>query len=257
MRFRAETRPTAQSRDPGEPRPGPSTPDREARVDKGMKSYVAEFLGTFTLCFIGQGAILANQLMGAQGPGLLGIAVAHGLALAIMISALGAVSGGHFNPAVTFGFLVTGRQSVGSSIAYWVSQLLGAVVASYLLTMVIPSVLVDGARLGAAGLGEGITPGGAMLIELVLTFMLVTAVWGTAVDPRAPKIGGFGIGLTVTMGILLAGPFTGGALNPARAFGAALVMGAWGPHWVWWVGPLAGGAIAALVYRGLFLNEKS
>ena len=226
-------------------------------MDKGLKSYAAEFLGTFTLCFIGQGAICANQLMGAQGPGLLGIAVAHGLALCVMISALGAVSGAHFNPAVTFGFLITGRHSVGSSIAYWVSQLLGAVVASYLLTMVIPSQIVDAVKLGAAGLAEGVTPGGAMLIELVLTFMLVIAVWGTAVDARAPNIGGFGIGLTVTMAILLAGPFTGAALNPARAFGAALVSGAWGPHWVWWVGPLAGGALGALVYRGLFLGEKS
>ena len=220
-----------------------------------MKSYAAELLGTFTLCFIGQGAICVHQLMGADGSGLLGIAVAHGLALAVMITALGATSGAHFNPAVTFGFLVTGRQSVGSAIGYWISQLAGAVFATFLLSTVVPAN-GEAARLGGVTLGLGTTPAGGVVIELICTFMLAIAVWGTAVDARAPEIGGFGIGLTVLMAILFAGPMTGAALNPARAFGAALVTGTWTDQWVWWVGPMIGGALGALVYRGMFLDDK-
>ena len=222
-----------------------------------MKSLWAEFLGTFTLCFIGQGAICVNQMAGASGPGLVGIAIAHGLALAVMISALGAVSGGHFNPAVTFGFVITGRQSVGSMIGYWIAQLAGAVVASALLARVFPMSVWQEARLGAAALAPGISPTAGALVEMILAFFLVTAVWGTAVDPRAPKIGGFAIGLAVLMGILMAGPITGAAINPARAFGAALIAGAWDNHWVWWVGPLAGGGLAAVAYRRLALPESA
>jgi MIP family channel proteins len=220
-------------------------------MDRGVSSYWAEFLGTFTLCFIGQGAICSLTLAGHAE--LLPIAVAHGLALVVMISAFGATSGGHFNPAVTFGFLVTGKQSAASAAKYWISQLLGAVVASWLLTLCYPASVWQSVRLGAAAVSPEISPLIAMVIELVLTFFLVTVVWGTAVDSRAPKIGGFGIGLTVLMDILVGGPLTGAAMNPARAFGAALVSGAWGPHWVWWVGPLAGGALAALIYRNLVL----
>jgi aquaporin Z len=221
-----------------------------------MKTLWAEFLGTFTLCFIGQGAICVNQMTGPGGPGLVGIAIAHGLALAVMISALGAVSGGHFNPAVTLGFLVTGRQKAGSAVGYWIAQLLGAVMASVLLTQVFPVAVWQEARLGAAALAAGITPTAGVIVELLLAFFLITAVWGTAVDPRAPKIGGFGIGLAVLMGILMAGPITGAAINPARAFGAALVAGAWENHWVWWVGPMLGGALAAIVYSRLAMPAE-
>jgi MIP family channel proteins len=225
-------------------------------MDQGAKSYWAEFVGTFTLCFIGQGAICANELLGADGPGLLGIAVAHGLALAVMISAFGATSGGHLNPAVTFGFLVTGRQSLPSAIKYWISQLAGAVVASWLLTMVFPAAIWQAVRLGAAGLSPETTVTGGMIAETIMTFFLVTAVWGTAVDERAPRIGGFGIGLAVLMGILMGGPLTGAAMNPARAFGPALVAGAWETHWLWWVAPMLGGGLAALTYQRIVLGGR-
>jgi MIP family channel proteins len=224
-------------------------------MDQGAKSYWAEFLGTFTLCFIGQGCICALQLSGAIGSGLLAIAVAHGLALAVMISAFGAVSGGHFNPAVTFGFLLAGRQSLPSAGAYWISQIFGAVIASFLLRSLLPVSVWQAVHLGAAGHGADISTGAAMLIEFVLTFFLITAVWGTAVDSRHPPIGGFGIGLTVTMGILMAGPLTGAAMNPARAFGAALAAGYWPDHWIYWVGPMFGGGAAALIYSQLVLGE--
>jgi MIP family channel proteins len=224
-------------------------------MDQGAKSYWAEFLGTFTLCLIGEGAICTQQLIGGGG-GLLAVAVAHGLALAVMISAFGAVSGGHFNPAVTMGFLVTGKQSLGSAIRYWISQLLGAVVASALVAASFPAAVWQSARLGAAVLHPEVSVVMGLVIELVMTFFLVTAVWGTAVDPRAPKIGGFGIGLSVTMGILFGGPLTGGAMNPARAFGPALIAGAWEHHWLWWVGPLAGGALAGWIYNGVVMPKE-
>jgi MIP family channel proteins len=218
-------------------------------VDQGPKSYWAEFLGTFTLCFAGQGAIVMQQAAGTNN--LLVIAVAHGLALAVMISALGALSGGHFNPAVTFGFWVTRRISLTSAITYWVSQLLGAIAASFLLRAVVPGEPGAAVHFGVPMLASGVSVGQGFLLEFVMTFFLVTAVWGTAVDERGPKIGGFGIGLAVCMDILFGGPLTGAAMNPARAFGAACASGVWTDHWLYWVAPMAGGAAAARVYKSL------
>jgi MIP family channel proteins len=218
-------------------------------MDQGPKSYWAEFLGTFTLCFAGQGAIVMQQAAGTNN--LLVIAVAHGLALAVMISALGTWSGGHFNPAVTFGFWVTRRMSLTSAITYWVSQLLGAIAASFLLRAVVPGEPGAAVHFGVPILSAGVSVGQGFLLEFVMTFFLVTAVWGTAVDERGPKIGGFGIGLTVCMDILFGGPLTGAAMNPARAFGAACASGVWTDHWLYWVAPMAGGAAAARIYKSL------
>ena len=218
-------------------------------MDQGPKSYWAEFLGTFTLCFAGQGAIVMQQAAGTNS--LLVIAVAHGLALSVMISALGSWSGAHFNPAVTLGFWVTRRISLTSAITYWVSQLLGAIAASFLLRAVAPGEPGAAVHFGVPMLAAGVSAGQGFLLEFVMTFFLVTAVWGTAVDERGPKIGGFAIGLTVCMDILFGGPLTGAAMNPARAFGAACASGVWTDHWLYWVAPMAGGAAAARVYKGL------
>jgi MIP family channel proteins len=222
-------------------------------MDQGPKSYWAEFLGTFALCFIGQGSIVMQQATGANS--LLVIAVAHGLALATMISALGVWSGGHFNPAVTMGFVVTRRMSLTSAITYWVSQLLGAVAASFLLRSVVPGEPGELVHFGVPMLAAGVSVSQGLLIEFVLTFFLITSVWGTAGEERGPRIGGFGIGLTVCMGILLAGPLTGGAMNPARAFGAACASGVWTNHWVYWVAPMLGGAAAARVYKSMLSSR--
>jgi len=218
-------------------------------MDQGPKSYWAELLGTFALCFVGQGAIVMQYESGANS--LLVIAVAHGLALATMISALGSWSGAHFNPAVTFGFWVTRRISLTSAITYWVSQLVGAIAASFLLRSVVPGEAGEAVHFGVPLLASGVSVSQGLLLEFVLTFFLVTAVWGTAVDERAPRIGGFGIGLVVTMDILVGGPLTGAAVNPARAFGAACASGVWTHHWLYWVAPMLGGAAAARVYHGL------
>ena len=218
-------------------------------MDQGPKSYWAEFLGTFTLCFAGQGAIILQQAAGTGS--LLVVAVAHGLALAVMVSALGVWSGAHFNPAVTLGFVVTRRMSLTSAITYWLSQLTGAIAASFLLRSVMPGEAGEAVHYGVPLLAAGVSVSQGLLLEFVLTFFLVTAVWGTAVDERAPKIGGLGIGLTLLMDILIGGPLTGAAMNPARAFGAACASGVWTHHWVYWLAPMLGGAAAARVYKSL------
>jgi aquaporin Z len=167
---------------------------------------------------------------------------------------MGATSGGHFNPAVTLGFVVTGRQSWTSAITYWISQILGATVASFVLRAAVPGEAGDAVHYGAPAIAAGVAVSQAFILEFVLTFLLVTSVWGTTVDERAPRIGGFGIGLTMLMGILVAGPLTGAAMNPARAFGACLVSGTWDHHWLYWLAPLLGGAAAARVYKSVVLR---
>ena len=222
-------------------------------MDQGPKSYWAEFLGTFTLCFIGQGAVVMQQAAGTGS--LLVVAVAHGLALATMISALGAWSGAHFNPAVTLGFVVTRRMSLTSAVTYWVSQLSGAITASFLLRAVVPGEAGEAVHYGVPMLAADVSVSQGLLIEFVLTFFLVTAVWGTAVDERAPRMGGFGVGLTVLMDILVGGPLTGAAMNPARAFGAACASGVWTHHWVYWLAPMLGSVAAARVYKSLMSSR--
>jgi len=224
-------------------------------MDQGPKSYWAEFLGTFTLCFAGQGAIVMQQAAGTNN--LLVIAVAHGLALAVMISALGTWSGGHFNPAVTFGFWVTRRMSLTSAITYWVSQLLGAIAASFLLRAVVPGEPGAAVHFGVPMLSAGVSVGQGFLLEFVMTFFLVTAVWGTAVDERGPKIGGFGIGLTVCMDILFGGPLTGAAMNPARAFAPMLVAHAWTGALIYWIGPILGAVVAAQLYERVIMEKTA
>jgi MIP family channel proteins len=215
---------------------------------------LAEFIGAFTLSFIGAGAICANALTGGQ-VGLLGIAIAHGLALGIMITALGHISGGHFNPAVTFGMLLTRRVSPAQAGGYVVAQLAGAAAAGFLLTAIFAPEVRQAVLGGTPVPGPGVRPMTAFLVETVLTFFLVFAVFGTAVDARAPRLGGFAIGLTVTFCILMAAPITGASMNPSRTFGPALAAGVWDGHWIYWAGPLLGGAIAAFVYQAVFLSD--
>jgi aquaporin Z len=218
---------------------------------------VAEFVGTFTLVFIGVGSICANQFAGG-GSGLLGVAVAHGLAIAIMVCALGHISGAHFNPAVTAGLWVTGKIDTVESVLYWVAQLAGAAGGAFLITIVVPEDVWRAVQLGTPALAKDFTSISGMLLEGLTTFLLVWVVFATAVDERGAlgKIAGFAIGLTVCMDILFAGPFTGAAMNPARAFGPALVGKLWASHGVYWVGPLAGGIVAGWLYDALYLKKR-
>jgi aquaporin Z len=206
----------------------------------------AELVGAFTLIFIGGGAGIV------AGNDLVAVGLANGLAIGIMVSALGHISGGHFNPAVTFGFVVTRRIEPLVAVAYWLAQLAGAILAALILRGIFP---------GEAGLGSvphapAISDGKALVIELILTFFLVWVVFATAVDPRGTfkSIAGLAIGLTITMDVFMGGPLTGAAMNPARAFGPELVQGFWGEGWVYWAGPLLGATVAALAYELLYLR---
>ena len=206
----------------------------------------AEFVGTFALVFAGMGAI-------AVGAELVGVALAHGLVIAVMASAVGHISGGHFNPAVTFGFLVTRRIVPSLAGAYVVAQLLGAILAALALRAFYPDgVDFDAGVPQLAGVGAG----AGMAIEAVLTFFLVWVIFATAADPRGAfkSIAGLAIGLTITLDILAAGPLTGAAMNPARAFGPELVQGVWDDFLVYWIGPLTGAGLAALIYDLLYLR---
>jgi MIP family channel proteins len=219
---------------------------------------VAEFLGTFALVFFGAGAVCVDfYLRSSGGLGLLAIALAHGLAIAIMVSALGHISGGHFNPAITIGVWVTKRLSTLDSLAYWAGQVLGGIAAAFVLKLVIPEDIANNVFLGAPQLMRDYPQWSGMALEAAATFFLVLVVFATAVDEKGTfrSIAGFGIGLTITLGILVAGPFTGAALNPARALGPELVSRHWLNWGIYWVGPLSGGFIAGLLYDSLFLRK--
>ncbi len=219
---------------------------------------VAEFIGTFALIFFGAGAICADWFMhGAGSSGLLGIAIAHGLAIGLMVSAMGHISGGHFNPAVTIAFWLTKRKDTLETILYWAAQLAGAAAAAFLLKVLVPEDTWRAVALGTPALARDFTVLHGIILEAVMTFFLVLVVFATAVDEKGTfrAIAGFGIGLTITMDILVGGPLTGGAMNPARAFGPALASAHWANHGVYWIGPLAGAFVAGLLYEILYLKK--
>jgi aquaporin TIP len=207
---------------------------------------VAELVGTFTLIFIGGGAGIES------GHDIVAVALANGLAIAIMVSNLGHISGGLFNPAITLGFLATRRLTPRLAAAYVAAQLVGAVFAAAILRFLVHKPAFDGAVPTASGIGAG----RGLVVEIVLTFFLVTAVFATAVDPRGAfkSIAGLAIGLTITMDVFFGGPLTGAAMNPARAFGPELVGNIWSQGWIYWVGPAIGALIAALGYERLYLR---
>jgi len=220
-------------------------------MEDALRRCVAEFIGAFTLIFVGAGAIMLGS-----SAGLVGIALAHGLAIAVMVSAVGHISGGHFNPAITFGFLITRRMAPRLAGGYWVSQFTGAAAAALLLKWIFPTPAVDAAKLGVPILNDQIGAGRGLVLEMIMTFFLVWVVFATAADPRGTfkAIAGLAIGLTITMDIFVGGPLTGAAMNPARAFGPQLVQNAWSDGWLWYVGPVVGAAAAALLYEWFYLR---
>lgn len=218
---------------------------------------LAEFIGTFALTFVGPGSIILNELTGGA-VGLLGIALAHGLTLGTFISGVGHISGGKLNPAVSLGLVAGGKLDILTGIKEIIAQVAGAVLAAYLLHLIYPANAANAVNLGTPAIGGGITPGIAALLEGILTFFLVFTVYATAIDKKGawPAIAGYGIGLTVVFGILAAAGLTGAALNPARAFGPALISGSWLNQWVYWVGPIGGGLVAGLLYSQVFLRRE-
>jgi len=220
---------------------------------QNWKPLIAEFIGTFALIFIGAGAICLDVTKG--GVGLVGIALAHGLAIAVMVSAVGHISGGHLNPAVTIGAWVAKKISTPNAVGYILAQLAGATVAACKLKYLYPALAAAPTALGTPMLASTLTFGQGICVEAILTFFLVFVVFGTGIDPRGSKIGGLAIGLAVTMDILMGGPLTGAAMNPARAFGPALVSGYWMNQSLYWIGPIAGGLLAGLIYKWAFLKD--
>src|SRR5690242_7825662 len=211
-----------------------------------MRRGIAEFVGTFTLIFIGGGAGIVS------GQDIVAVALANGLAIAIMVTNLGHISGGHFNPAITLSFLATKRIEARLAVLYWAFQLLGAIVGALILRAIFAHALF----LGSVPHAPAIDDAKGLLIEIVLTFFLVWAVFATAVDPRGAfkSIAGLAIGLTITMDVFMGGPLTGAAMNPARAFGPELVGNFWGEGWIYWLGPALGALLAALGYEYLYLR---
>jgi aquaporin Z len=214
-----------------------------------LRRGAAEFIGTFALIFVGAGSVAFART-------LTDIALAHGLVIAVFVSALGFISGGHFNPAVTLGFLVTKRIAPVLAVWYWIVQFGAAAIAALLLKWVLPKAIENQAHLGAPSLGGGITSGAAVVVEAVLTFFLVFVVFATAVDPRGAfkQIAGLAIGFTIALDILMGGVLTGAMMNPARAFGPQLVGNNWSHFWIWYIGPFAGAVIAASLYELLYLR---
>ncbi|XP_028789507.1 aquaporin TIP2-1 [Neltuma alba] len=223
-----------------------------------IKAYLAEFISTFLFVFAGVGSAIAYGKLthdAALDPaGLVAVAICHGFALFVAVSIGANISGGHVNPAVTFGLAIGGQITILTGIFYWIAQLVGAIVASFLLKFVTGGMTTPTHTL-AAGVGaiEGV------VMEIIITFALVYTVYATAADPKKGSLGTIApiaIGFIVGANILAAGPFSGGSMNPARSFGPAVASGDFRDNWIYWVGPLVGGGLAGLIYPNVFMHSE-
>jgi aquaporin TIP len=219
-----------------------------------LRHFVSEFVGTFALVFVGSAAIMAAAQSNSPYA-LLQIALAHGLVLAVFVTALMRISG-HFNPAITLGFVVTRRIDPMMAGVYIVAQLLGAAAAAYILKYTFPDALVIATRDGGQAISLDVTATQAWILEAIATFFLTFAVFATAVDTKTPHVGGFAIGLVVTADILAIGPLTGASMNPARSFGPALASGIFEGQFIYWTAPIIGSIIAAVLYDVLFIRRE-
>ncbi|KAK8588729.1 hypothetical protein V6N13_087631 [Hibiscus sabdariffa] len=229
----------------------------EATHPDALKAALAEFFSTLIFVFAGSGSGMAFNKLTNNGPttpaGLVSASIAHGFALFVAVSVGANISGGHVNPAVTFGAFVGGNITLLRGILYWIAQLLGSTVACLLLQFSTGYLGVP-----AFGLSAGVGVWNAVVFEIVMTFGLVYTVYATAVDPKKGNIGiiaPLAIGLIVGANILAGGAFDGASMNPAVSFGPALVSWSWNNHWVYWVGPLIGGGLAGLIYEFVFINQ--
>ncbi|KAM7525557.1 hypothetical protein LguiA_015459 [Lonicera macranthoides] len=222
-----------------------------------LKSYLAEFIATLLFVFAGVGSAIAyNKLTSdaALDPaGLVAVAVAHAFALFVGVSMAANISGGHLNPAVTFGLAIGGNITIITGIFYWIAQLLGSIVACFLLKYV-----TAGQSIPTHAVASGMNGFEGVVMEIVITFALVYTVYATAADPKKGSLGTIApiaIGFIVGANILAAGPFSGGSMNPARSFGPAVASGDFSQNWIYWVGPLIGGGLAGLIYGDIFIGS--
>ena len=221
-----------------------------------LRAALAELVATLLFVFVIVGTVvMTGRLTGGEltAARLVAIALAGGLVIAVLVSATANLSGGHINPAVTFAALVTRKIGLVRGLLYVAAQLGGAAAGAALVMAAVPG---DEGQLGATLLGAGVGPGPGVLVEGILTFLLVFVIFATAINPRGPgAIAPIAIGLTIVADHLVGVSLSGASMNPARSFGPALVAGEWADHWIYWVGPLAGGGLAALVYQWVYLRQ--
>ncbi len=220
---------------------------------------LAEFIAAFLFIFIGAGTVVVTgQMSGGEMdvPRLFLIAAIHGLAITALVYATINISGAHINPAVTFCMLIAGQIPAARAAAYWAAQLGGAALGALLLLAVVPGAADT--TLGAHAVGPGVSWSAGLITEAVLTFALVFVIFATAVDsPELRRFAPIAIGLTVLVTNVFGIPISGASLNPARSFGPALIAWEWSHHWIYWAGPIAGGALAALGYQWLYKGRRS
>lgn len=227
----------------------------------GRQAYTAEFIGTFALVFFGSVSVtIFFPITGLASPAssFIGIAFAHGLILMVMVYAIGAISGCHINPAVTITAVALRKMDFDDGIAYVVAQVLGATVAGLAHKLILPD---NGALTGygspAPSLYIAQSDAVAVVVELIITFFLMFSVYAVLYTNNVPTgASGLLIGMTLAADILIAGPLTGGAANPARALGPAIASGSFGSLWVYWVGPIIGALLAGFVYQYLLTVKK-
>ncbi|KAM7527832.1 hypothetical protein LguiB_031242 [Lonicera macranthoides] len=231
----------------------------DASQPEALKAALAEFISMLIFVFAGEGSGMAFSKLTDSGSttpaGLISASLAHAFALFVAISVGANISGGHVNPAVTFGAFVGGHITLLRSILYWIAQCLGSVVACLLLKL-----STGGLETSAFALSSGVNVWNAVMFEIVMTFGLVYTVYATAVDPKKGDIGiiaPIAIGFIVGANILAGGAFDGASMNPAVSFGPAVVSWSWDSHWVYWLGPFVGSAIAALVYELFFISPST
>jgi aquaporin Z len=218
---------------------------------------MAEFVGVFLFVFVGAGSVIAAQAAFSGSAALVAIAFANGLGLALAISLALNTSGGHINPAVTIGAWVTKKIGTLDAAGYIVAQVLGAILAGVFLVALYPSAAGMAVHYGAPSLASGTSVLQGIVLEGIMTFFLVTIVFATVIDNRFPKMGGLFVGLVVVADVFAGGPLTGAAMNPARAIGPALASGFLTNWYVYWIGPVIGGVLAAWVYNYMFLRKKN
>ncbi len=217
-----------------------------------VRHFLSEFIGTFALTFVGSAAIM----QAAQGGGnLVAVALAHGLVLAIFVSAFMHI-GAHFNPAVTIGMLVVRRIEPVMAGLYVVAQVAGATAAAFALKFAFPTALFAATRGGGQTVSLDVSSGQAFVLEMFGTMFLVWAIFGTAVDHRAPRIGGLGVGFALACDYFAIGNLTGSSVNPARSFGPAFASGIYEAQGIYWLAPITGAIIAALIYEKLLLTDE-
>ncbi|HEY3222165.1 MAG TPA: aquaporin [Gemmatimonadales bacterium] len=222
---------------------------------RSLRAPAAEFIGTMLFVLVGAGSVIANQ----TGTAGLSIALANGIGLAVAITIMLPISGGHLNPAVSFALWLSKQIDAWTLGRYVLAQLLGAIVAALLIKALYPAAAVRMSSLGTPQVAAAMTNLFAPIaLEALFTFFLVSAVYGTVVSPQAQRVGGLAVGLVVVVCALGGGgALTGAAMNPARAFGPALVAWDWHAQAVYWVGPLIGAAAAAGLWRYLLLPPSA